>query len=103
MAGRRARLPAEAVSDDWHTLRLGPPVRVDGRTYLCSGIRLVRGDNAGDTLYILYPESLWRDALWEAVWPSISRHSLLILLSRPTKDSSFGRSARTNSASTGPG
>jgi signal transduction histidine kinase len=65
-----ARLPSEAVSDDWHALRLGPPVRVDGRTYLCSGIRLYRGDSAGDTLYILYPETLWRDALWEAVWPS---------------------------------
>jgi signal transduction histidine kinase len=44
---------------------------VDSRTYLCSGIRLVRGDNPGDILYILYPETLWRDALWEAVWPSV--------------------------------
>src|SRR5207248_2176160 len=34
-------------------------------------IRLLRGPNAGDTLYILYPESLWRDALWEAIWPSV--------------------------------
>jgi signal transduction histidine kinase len=61
--------PAGAVCDDWQTLRLGPPVEVDGQTYLCSGIHLRLGPNAGDTLYILYPESLWRDALWEAVGP----------------------------------
>ena len=41
------------------------------KAYLCSGIRLLRGDNSGDMLYILYPESLWRDALWEAIWPSL--------------------------------
>jgi signal transduction histidine kinase len=58
------------VADDWHALRLGAPVRIAGRTYLCSGIRL-RAPNEGDLLYILYPESLWRDALWEAVWPSL--------------------------------
>ncbi len=60
---------AEEVSDDWRTLQLGPPVRAGARTYLCSGIQLLRGDNSGNTLYILYPESLWRDALWEAIWP----------------------------------
>jgi signal transduction histidine kinase len=53
------------VADDWQELRLGAPVRVGGTTYLCSGIRLRRG------LYILYPESLWRDARWEAIWPSL--------------------------------
>lgn len=62
------RLPAEEVSDDWRTLRLGPPIRAGDETFLCSGIRL-RGENAGDVLYILYPESLWRNALWEAIWP----------------------------------
>ncbi|HEY7424425.1 MAG TPA: HAMP domain-containing sensor histidine kinase [Gemmataceae bacterium] len=62
-------LPAEEVSDDWRALRLGPPIRAGEQTYLCSGIHLRRGDNAGDILYIFYPESLWRDALWEAVWP----------------------------------
>jgi signal transduction histidine kinase len=63
------RLPADEVGEDWRTLRLGPPIRAGGETYLCSGVRLLRDPNAGDTLYILYPESLWRDALWEAVWP----------------------------------
>jgi signal transduction histidine kinase len=64
--------PAEAVVDDWQTLRLGPPVTVDGRTYLCSGVRLLlHPDSRPATLYILYPEALWRDALWEAVRPSL--------------------------------
>lgn len=61
--------PAEDVSDDWRTLRLGAPLRAGGKLYLCSGIRLWRGENSGNTLYILYPESLWKDALWEAIWP----------------------------------
>jgi signal transduction histidine kinase len=61
--------PPEEVSEDWRTLRLGPPIRAGEQSYLCSGIHLLRGDNAGDVLYILYPESLWRDALWEAIWP----------------------------------
>lgn len=64
------RLPAaEEVSDDWQILRLGPPIRAGNDAYLCSGIRLHRGENAGDVLYILYPERLWKDALWEAIWP----------------------------------
>jgi len=64
--------PAEAVADDWQTLRLGPRVRVDGEAYLCSGFRFrPHSANAGATLYILYPEALWRDALWGAVRPSL--------------------------------
>jgi signal transduction histidine kinase len=64
------RLPsAEEVSDDWRTLRLGPPLRAGPNTYLCSGIRLHRGEESGDVLYIFYPERLWQDALWEAIWP----------------------------------
>ncbi|HZU35353.1 MAG TPA: HAMP domain-containing sensor histidine kinase [Gemmataceae bacterium] len=54
---------------DWQTLQLGPPVRVGGMTYLCSGVRLQQ--RPGSTLYILYPEALWRDALWQAIYPSL--------------------------------
>jgi signal transduction histidine kinase len=65
--------PAVAVVEDWQTLRLGPRVGVGGQTYLGSGVRLEpRADlPEGGTLYILYPEALWRDALWEAVRPSL--------------------------------
>jgi signal transduction histidine kinase len=61
----------EPIASDWHTLRLSIPVSVSGQNYLCGGIRLVRGPNVGDTLFILYPESLWRDARWQAIRPSI--------------------------------
>ncbi|HEV3255953.1 MAG TPA: HAMP domain-containing sensor histidine kinase [Gemmataceae bacterium] len=72
--GRRtATLPAGEVelppAGDWQTLRLGPPVRIGDQTYLCSGVRLQQ--RPGSTLYILYPEAMWRDALWQAVYPSL--------------------------------
>lgn len=59
----------EPIDDDWRTLHLGSLLRAGNAAYLCSGIRLHRGENAGDVLYILYPEKLWKDALWEAIWP----------------------------------
>lgn len=64
--------PADAVVDDWATLRLEHRVAVGGQTYLVSGVRLreARPDRAA-TLYVLYPEALWRDARWEAVRPSL--------------------------------
>ncbi|HVS38066.1 MAG TPA: HAMP domain-containing sensor histidine kinase [Gemmataceae bacterium] len=60
--------PGETICDDWRDLHLGPPVAVHGRTYFCSGLRL---PGNGQVIYIFYPESLWQDALWEAVWPSL--------------------------------
>jgi HAMP domain-containing protein len=65
--------PAEAVVEDWQTLRLGPRVKVGGVAYLGSGVRLPpsAATPEGGTLYILYPESLWKDARWEAVRPSL--------------------------------
>ena len=61
--------PAETVRDDWRTLQLGPPFVVGHRTYLCSGVRLPA--HPGLTLFVLYPESLLRDALWQAIWPTL--------------------------------
>jgi len=81
--GRTATLPAEAaelppaeeVVEDWETLRLGPRVVVGERAYLGSGVRLPPRPDAGipdgATLYILYPEELWRSARWEAVRPAL--------------------------------
>lgn len=59
--------PAEVVVDDWKKMRLGPAVVVQEERFLGSGVRL----RSGGTLYILYPERLWREALWEAVRPSL--------------------------------
>jgi signal transduction histidine kinase len=65
--------PAEEVVEHWETLRLGPRVVVGERAYLGSGVRLPRRADIPDgaTLYILYPEELWRSAWWEAVRPSL--------------------------------
>jgi signal transduction histidine kinase len=75
-------VPAEAgPGDDWQTLRLGPPVVVAGRTFRCSRVHLTRPPQQGDTLYILYPEGPWRDALWGATWPVLALGGLAGLAS----------------------
>jgi signal transduction histidine kinase len=66
--------PSETVCDDWQHLGLGPQLTVAGRTYLCAGLRLKprsSEDQDGATLYILYPQSLWHNALWEAIGPVV--------------------------------
>jgi signal transduction histidine kinase len=62
--------PDDAVVADWRTLQLGPTIQIHGQSYLCSGVRL-RHPNQDDTLYILYPERLWRDTLFAAIEPSL--------------------------------
>jgi signal transduction histidine kinase len=64
---RPAGLPAPTANAD--DLHLGPRVTVHGKAYLCTGVRLRQ--SPGAVLYILYPESLWQGALWEAVRPSL--------------------------------
>lgn len=61
----------ESVASDWHSLQLSTPVRIQGQTYLAGGVELRRGPHAGGVLYLLYPESLWRDARWQAMAPSL--------------------------------
>lgn len=63
--------PGVSVCEDWRDFRLGPPVIVLGQGYLCGAIHLRSGPDAGRTLYILYPESLWKDARREAAWPFV--------------------------------
>jgi signal transduction histidine kinase len=62
--------PAEYVVDEWEALRFSPPIRVAGESYLGSGLR-VRSGSSVSVVYILYPEQLWRDALWSAIQPSL--------------------------------
>src|SRR5262245_53196562 len=50
------------------TVRLEARVMVRGEPHLCGGF--VR-EGTGTVLYLFYPEALWRDALWEAVRPSL--------------------------------
>lgn len=63
--------PAEYVVEDWHDLRLSPPIELAGTSYLCAGVQLRQGGEVYGTAYILYPEQLWRDALWGAIQPSL--------------------------------
>jgi signal transduction histidine kinase len=57
--------------DDWQALQLRESVTFDSREYLCAAIRLKHPHNDGDVLHIFYPESLWRDARWQAIRPSL--------------------------------
>jgi signal transduction histidine kinase len=60
----------EPVDPFTRAMRLGPRVDVGRAAYLGSAIRLPPARQGG-TLYILYPYALYRDAMWEAVRPSL--------------------------------
>jgi signal transduction histidine kinase len=63
--------PGDAVYDQADYMRLGPPVVVQGRTYRCSGLRLLK-KGKGEVVYILYPDDEVRNAVWEATWPVLA-------------------------------
>lgn len=65
------RPPNVAVADGPDGLSLGDTVRVGGTPYLCGGVRMHREDLAGRVLYVYYPESLWLEARWAAMLPSL--------------------------------
>jgi signal transduction histidine kinase len=79
--------PLEPVTgeNDWQDLRLGPSVQVGEKTYLSCRVRLPHPQSRGGVLYqdlyILYPEERWRDALWEAIRPSLVLGSFVGLAS----------------------
>lgn len=56
--------PPHSDPDEVH---LEARVWVDGEAYLCCGVQ-IRDDRI---IYLFYPERLWRDALWEAIQPSL--------------------------------
>jgi signal transduction histidine kinase len=70
------RPAVENIADDPAQLTLGAPVVVAGREYRVGAFRLTQPANQGSVVYILYPESLWRDAQWAALLPSIVIGSL---------------------------
>src|SRR5439155_884108 len=59
------------ITPRWESLTELPRVRVAGNAYFALGVPIGSGDEARGTLYVFYPESLWRDAVWEAVRPSL--------------------------------
>jgi signal transduction histidine kinase len=74
-------LDLENIADNPDTVTLSSPVTIAGQRYLGGGVHLTRYPNQGYVLYILYPESLWLDALWGAIVPSLVLGSLGGLLS----------------------
>ncbi|MCI0637706.1 MAG: HAMP domain-containing histidine kinase [Gemmataceae bacterium] len=50
---------------------LGELVEVDGKSYFCRGVPLGSEVGANLTVFLLYAEALWRDALWQSVWPAL--------------------------------
>ncbi len=62
------QLPVPDPTDE-HSL--GSQITVAGRIYFSRGVPLGTSNPANLTLYILYPESLWKDALWGALWPAL--------------------------------
>jgi signal transduction histidine kinase len=63
--------PGAPLADHPDGLTLGGPAQAGGTSYLVAAVRLHRRQNAGDTLYILYPEALWLEARWAAMYPSL--------------------------------
>src|SRR5262245_24790245 len=59
------------ITPHWESLTELPRVRVAGAAYFALGVPIGSGDEARGTLYVFYPESLWRDAVWEAVRPAV--------------------------------
>ena len=66
-------LPDElpGITPAWEALTELPRVRVAGNAYFALGVPIGTGDESRGTLYVFYPESLWRDAVWEAIRPSL--------------------------------
>src|SRR5262249_49508786 len=56
---------------DAESLRLEQHVYLGDRSFLYTGVKLQHGRYRGSTLYIFYPESLWREAVWQAGRPSL--------------------------------
>lgn len=64
------RPPADAVVASADDPTLGPPVAVNGTEYRCLRVALVPPHpQEGGTLYVFYPESLRRTAVWDAARP----------------------------------
>lgn len=64
--------PFPPPAGDWPELQPATRVQIRGEIFFAAQLRLgpPRSETAG-TLTLLYPESLWRDAEWEAIRPSL--------------------------------
>jgi signal transduction histidine kinase len=65
VASTLAVMPAELPAPAEH---LDTPVRIGAQSYLCRGLAYER---RGQILYVFYPESLMREAFWQALGPAL--------------------------------
>jgi len=63
-----AELPEVGPRDQLH---LAPRVRVAGETYFCQGVALHPELGTNRVVYLFYPETLWREALVQAIRPAL--------------------------------
>jgi HAMP domain-containing protein len=52
-------------------LELAPRVTVAGETYFCQGVALQSEVGANRVIYVFYPETMWREAIAQAVRPAL--------------------------------
>lgn len=63
------RIPEPAK--DWRANPLGQAVEVAGHGYFCQSVPVGADVQANLIVYIFYSQSLWRDALWQAIRPAL--------------------------------
>lgn len=64
-----ARLPEPEPASQDHPL--GEAVAVGAEIYFIREAPLSPALSGSFTLFVLYPEALWRDALWQSLWPGL--------------------------------
>jgi signal transduction histidine kinase len=52
-------------------LHLAPRIQVAGTTYFCQGVALHRDVSANRMVYLCYPETLWEEAITQAIHPAL--------------------------------
>ena len=75
-----ASMPVDRIQFDdqptatWQQLKLGRTQTIDGETYFHTALKLAdRADRSeSGLLHILYPERVWREARWQAVYPPLA-------------------------------
>ncbi len=71
-SGQFDHLPTASPADVPIEPTLGERIMVDRNAYFCRGVKLKNPQGGpAATVYILYPESLLHDAIWQAIRPSL--------------------------------
>jgi signal transduction histidine kinase len=73
LIGTLSDVPADLpMPSDESKLHFDKPVRAGKTNYLCGGMALPHSSRPGAILYIFYPESVWREAVWQSLGPALA-------------------------------